>query len=346
MGRNFIICILHLTVFSGLMSTSLMKTLACNSASYISFGSKSPNWFVPVTSIRILYRLRLSLIVYSWSSACCRQFTMPPKSSSRPRIKEMIWSSEPCNVLINTLSSDKALNGSVWHFWKGWSKSAWSFARSSRISHESKFCSKFRPRNTKYCVKRLRTGESDSCRVLTEFESRTAKSLPECRELAALFQAVFLSRLIEQDHDNIPRILDSIRSGSYLQPCGESEHDPSWSPLTCHELECLPLLMPSGRGRSTARILQKKAIEHRMHGWQCHKTCRLRSSQQYWFSTPNWAIENGPIRFHALGRKWASMIDCTGLNQESALRTSNVCELWVLDEGQTVLPQHCVLVWY
>ena len=60
-----------------------------------------------------------------------------------------------------------------------------------------------------------------------ELEGRTPKSLPECRGLAALFQAVSLDRLIEQDYDNIPRILDCIRSGFYSQRCGESEYDPS-----------------------------------------------------------------------------------------------------------------------
>lgn len=63
--------------------------------------------------------------------------------------------------------------------------------------------------------------------MLMELESRTAKSLPECRGLTALLQAVSLDRLIEQDRDNIPRIPNSIRSGSSLQRRGESEHDPS-----------------------------------------------------------------------------------------------------------------------
>ncbi len=69
------------------------------------------------------------------------------------------------------------------------------------------------------------------------------------------------------------------------------------------------------------------------------------------FALPNnidfrlyWAIWNGSNRFDALGSKWASMTDCTGLNQESALGTRNTRELWLLDQGQGVLPRPRVLV--
>lgn len=65
MGRNSIICRLHPTGSSVPVSASLTKTLDFNSILYISFGSKSPNEFVSVTPTRVLYRLRLSLIVYS-----------------------------------------------------------------------------------------------------------------------------------------------------------------------------------------------------------------------------------------------------------------------------------------
>ena len=44
--------------------------------------------------------------------------------------------------------------------------------------------------------------------------------------LAALFEAVSIDHLIERDQDKISRVAD-IRTGSYSQRCGESEHDPS-----------------------------------------------------------------------------------------------------------------------
>lgn len=112
-------------------------------------------------------------------------------------------------------------------------------------------------------------------------KSRTAKSLPKYRGLAALFQVVFLVYLIERYHDNIPHILDSIQSESCLQRFGESEYNPFWSLLQCHGPRCFPLLVLSGHSRSTARTPRKRAIEHRMHGSQFHKSCCLRSSQQY-----------------------------------------------------------------
>lgn len=63
--------------------------------------------------------------------------------------------------------------------------------------------------------------------MLVKLESRTTKSLSKCRKLVALFQAIFLNRSIEQNHDNISRIFDSIRSESYSQRCEESEHNSS-----------------------------------------------------------------------------------------------------------------------
>ena len=39
--------------------------------------------------------------------------------------------------------------------------------------------------------------------MLMKLKSRSARSLSKCRELTTFFQAIFLNRLIEQDHDNI-----------------------------------------------------------------------------------------------------------------------------------------------
>ena len=78
--------------------------------------------------------------------------------------------------------------------------------------------------------------------MLAKFEGRRAKSLPGYRGLTVLFQMVPLGHLIEQDDDNILRILDSIKSGSRSQRCGENQSEQSWWPPRCHESGYFPWL--------------------------------------------------------------------------------------------------------
>ena len=133
MNKYCIICILHFIVFNVPMFAFVIKTLHFNNASYISFESKFSNQFSLIMLIRILHRLRLSLITYCWSNACCRQFIISSKNSSRARIKEIIWIFK----LIDVLDFDKVLNEFVWHCWKGWNKLIWFFAKNLRISQKS-----------------------------------------------------------------------------------------------------------------------------------------------------------------------------------------------------------------
>ncbi len=161
MRRKFIISILHFIVFSALISESSAKIFDFNSALYIFCESKFSNRLISIMSIRMSHRLMLSLTVYSWSNACCRHFTLSSENSSRSRTSEMIWSFERSNVLIDISISNAVFNKSVWLCWKNWSKSSWSFARRSRTREESQFLNKFKSRNTRHCVRRLRTWLSD-----------------------------------------------------------------------------------------------------------------------------------------------------------------------------------------
>lgn len=117
--------------------------------------------------------------------------------------------------------------------------------------------------------------------MLIKLESRIVKSLSECRKLAALFQAVFLDRLIEQDYNNISRILDSIRSEFYSQRCEENEHNLSLLSFNYYEQRCLLLLMSSNRSRSISRIPKRRVIENRIYVLQFYKSCYFQSFQQH-----------------------------------------------------------------
>lgn len=97
-------------------------------------------------------------------------------------------------------------------------------------------------------------------KMLMKLKNRTSKSLSKYRELTTFFQTIFSNRLIEQDYDNISRILDCIRNEFYSQRCEKNEYDFFWSFFKRYESRCFLWLLSSSRNQSIYRISKKKLL--------------------------------------------------------------------------------------